>query len=386
MASHLPLITLFLFFNSVLSEIILEEGYTVTTVIDGHKLNINPYSVIARPGSSDLLLLDSSDSHLYTLSFPLSSGEPKPGYRDGELGQARFDKPRSVALDAKGNIYVADKDNHVIRKITTSGTVTTIAGGYTRAVGNKDGPSQNATFSNDFELAIVAERCILLVVDHGSQTIRQIDLKSADCAAKSPSGQLFVYVAKAQPFSIMDSDLDVLIMAGSSYNLDPRSGTFMFSRLGYGDSTSPLYYPSWRDQPHRIQQDMEALPNQFGEASSDTLLRHQKRKSRASQKDLVSLHDSVGLSNSEVKKSQFFADQMKDLICFDENLDLPNRSEFLLKHGDGNQNVGNVAPECHGRRVDSMIQANIMGFAKEAEEANALDEPVVSNSGLVKRR
>ncbi|OMO78173.1 hypothetical protein CCACVL1_14606 [Corchorus capsularis] len=247
MASHLPLIALFLFFNLVLSEIILEEGYTVTTVIDGHKVNINPYAVIAPPGSSDLLLLDSSNSHLYTLSFPLSSesqlkrissGEPKPGYSDGELGQARFNKPRSFALDAKGNIYVADKDNHVIRKITTSGNVTTIAGGYTRVVGNKDGPSQNATFSNDFELAIVAERCILLVVDHGSQTIRQIDLKSADCAAKSPSGQIF----------------------------------------------------------------------------------------------------------------------------------------------------GNVAPECHERRVDSMIQANIMGFAKEAEEANALDEPVVSSSGLVKRR
>lgn len=53
--------------------------------------------------------------------------------------------------------------------------MTTIAGGYSNATGNKDGPAQNATFSNDFEFAIVAERCILLVVEHGSQLVRQID-------------------------------------------------------------------------------------------------------------------------------------------------------------------------------------------------------------------
>ena len=46
----------------------------MTTVIDGHKLKINPQSVLAHPGSSDLLLLDFSNSHLYTVSFPLSNG------------------------------------------------------------------------------------------------------------------------------------------------------------------------------------------------------------------------------------------------------------------------------------------------------------------------
>ena len=69
--------------------------------------------------------------------------------------------------------------------------MTTIAGDYSKATGNKDGPAQNATFSSDFELAVVADRCILLVVDHGSQSIRQIDLKQADCAGSSQSGQIF---------------------------------------------------------------------------------------------------------------------------------------------------------------------------------------------------
>ncbi|XVF02418.1 hypothetical protein REPUB_Repub04eG0174000 [Reevesia pubescens] len=76
-------------------------------------------------------------------------------------------------------------------KITSSVTVTTIVGGYTKAMGNKNGPAQNATFSNDTEVAIVAERCILLVVEHDSPSVRHIDLKPEDCATTSPSGPIF---------------------------------------------------------------------------------------------------------------------------------------------------------------------------------------------------
>lgn len=43
------------------------------------------------------------------------------GYADGELDSARFNKPRSFAVDLKGNVYVADKTNHAIRKISTTG-------------------------------------------------------------------------------------------------------------------------------------------------------------------------------------------------------------------------------------------------------------------------
>lgn len=44
-----------------------------------------------------------------------------PGYSDGEPSSARFEKPKSFAVDMKGNIYVADQSNHVIRKITNLG-------------------------------------------------------------------------------------------------------------------------------------------------------------------------------------------------------------------------------------------------------------------------
>ena len=49
------------------------------------------------------------------------SGTGDAGYSDGDSGSAMFKHPKSFALDFKGNVYVADKSNHAIRKISNSG-------------------------------------------------------------------------------------------------------------------------------------------------------------------------------------------------------------------------------------------------------------------------
>lgn len=72
--------------------------------------------------------------------------------------------------------------------------MTTIAGGYTQKTGVADGPAQNATFSDDFELDFVAETCALLVSDRGNQLVRQISLKAEDCSGGSSSGGELFFV------------------------------------------------------------------------------------------------------------------------------------------------------------------------------------------------
>lgn len=56
------------------------------------------------------------------------AGTGEIGFVDGEVKEAKFDAPKGLAIDSKGNIYVVDSNNHLIRKITSDGQVETIAG------------------------------------------------------------------------------------------------------------------------------------------------------------------------------------------------------------------------------------------------------------------
>lgn len=67
------------------------------------------------------------------------------GAIDGTGSAARFDYPRAVATDARGNIYVSDVSNRLLRKITPSGVVTTLAGGDPNSFG-VDGVGSAASF------------------------------------------------------------------------------------------------------------------------------------------------------------------------------------------------------------------------------------------------
>ena len=61
--------------------------------------------------------------------------------------------------------------------------VTTIAGGkWGRGGGHVDGPSEDAKFSNDFDLVYIGSSCSLLVIDRGNQAIREIQLNDDDCS------------------------------------------------------------------------------------------------------------------------------------------------------------------------------------------------------------
>lgn len=66
--------------------------------------------------------------------------------------------------------------------------VTTIAGGFSNKAGKKDGSGKDATFSTDYELVFIPQRCALIVSDIGNSLVRQINLKPEDCSSDSQSG------------------------------------------------------------------------------------------------------------------------------------------------------------------------------------------------------
>ena len=94
------------------------------------------------------------------------------GSADGTGSAARFYNPRHVAVDVAGTLCVSDTDNHTVRKITPSGEVTTFAGSA-GVSGSTDAAGSNARFSFPNGLAVNASGTIYLV-EWGNHTVRKI--------------------------------------------------------------------------------------------------------------------------------------------------------------------------------------------------------------------
>lgn len=94
------------------------------------------------------------------------------GSTDASGSSALFAYPDGIAVDGGGNVVVADRNNHVIRKITASGSVSTLAGAAGIA-GSADGPGAAARFNEPTGVAIDGGGNVY-VADAGNSTIRKI--------------------------------------------------------------------------------------------------------------------------------------------------------------------------------------------------------------------
>jgi sugar lactone lactonase YvrE len=100
------------------------------------------------------------------------AGRPgSTGSRDGAGAEASFDYPGGIATDRAGNVYVSDYGNYTIRKITPAGVVTTLAG-TAGARGSADGAGAAARFEGP--LAVAADGAGNLYVTDLHNTIRRI--------------------------------------------------------------------------------------------------------------------------------------------------------------------------------------------------------------------
>ncbi|NDJ12867.1 MAG: hypothetical protein EBY17_16990 [Acidobacteriia bacterium] len=99
------------------------------------------------------------------------AGQAAADYLDGTGTNAKFKNPCGVAVDSNNNIYVADTYNHRIRKITPEGVVTTLAGSGTNTFA--DGTGTGASFNQPYGIAVYNDD-VIIVADYGNNRIRKV--------------------------------------------------------------------------------------------------------------------------------------------------------------------------------------------------------------------
>ena len=124
-----------------------------------------------------------------------------PGFADGVGAAAQFQFPWGVAVDAGGNVYVADHSNHRIRRITPTGEVSTLAGS---TEGSSDGVGAAAQFSEPGAVAVDAGGAVY-VADGGNSRIRKITPAGVVSTLAGSSPGLADGVGAAAQFSFQRS-------------------------------------------------------------------------------------------------------------------------------------------------------------------------------------
>jgi hypothetical protein len=164
----------FTFTNSVTTA----AGTGAQGYIDGPALSAKFSSLagVHAPTASTSYIADAPNHAIRTLgssTVATYAGNGTPGYVNGFRTAARFNYPTSAASDAAGNIFVADAGNHAIRKIDSSGNVTTFAG--TGTPGFVNGTGTSAKFNNPVGVVFNPADNYFYVTDTGNNSIRRIN-------------------------------------------------------------------------------------------------------------------------------------------------------------------------------------------------------------------
>jgi trimeric autotransporter adhesin len=181
------------------------------------------------------------------------AGKTTAGYSGdgGPATAAELNNPVGIAIDNAGNIYIADDHNNVIRKVNTSGIISTIAGNTTAGFSGDGGPATAAAMNLPIGIAFDANQN-LFIADVRNNKIRKVNMTTGiittvggnDSAGYSGDGGQFSVAKLDSPQRINFDDSNYMYVSDFMNNVvrkvHPESGIITtIAGNGFGAGTTP---------------------------------------------------------------------------------------------------------------------------------------------------
>lgn len=203
------------------------NGMTSTFNLTGAAATLNHPSGITKDGAGNLYVCD-RDNHRILKITPAGVSSVfaggTMGFTNGTGASAQFNQPYAITIDASGNLYVGDRINHAVRKITAAGVVTTLAGNG--SAGFTNGTGAAASFAEPLGVATDAAGNVY-VADYLNNAIRKI----------TPAGAVTTLTSVNQVFGIATDAAGNLYFTEYGYHkVSKYSSTGVYSVIA-GDGT-----------------------------------------------------------------------------------------------------------------------------------------------------
>jgi|GEM_PF-402256 len=215
-------------------------GISGSTNATGTDASFNNPTDIAVDGSGNVYVADAGNYLIRKITpsgvVTTLAGSGSAVSTDGAGTSASFDKPSGIAVDGSGNVYVADYNSHLIRKITPSGVVTTLAGS---SLGSTDATGASASFYNPLGVAVDGSGNIY-VADFRNHKIRKITTSTAIASGSiTNDGTLTMTFTSSEATSdLVVGDVSVTNGGLSSWNVTSSTVyTATFTPSGDGAAT-----------------------------------------------------------------------------------------------------------------------------------------------------